>query len=59
MSIYFEKALENSLKLTRIAKDENNSWVPGWKDKKEAMMGGMDVFRADICRVEGGCVDYE
>ncbi len=43
-NIYFEKALENSLKLTRIAKDENNSWVPGWKDKKEAMMGGMDVF---------------
>jgi predicted nucleic acid-binding protein len=43
-NIYFEKALENSLKLTRIEKDENDNWVPGWKDKREVMVGGMDVF---------------
>ena len=43
-NIYFERAMENSLKLTRIAKDGNNSWVPGWKDKSEVMIGGMDVF---------------
>jgi len=42
--IYFEKVLENSLKLTRIVKDENDGWVPGWKDKREVMIGGMDVF---------------
>jgi predicted nucleic acid-binding protein len=43
-NIYFEMALENSLKLTRIVKDENDSWVPSWKDKREVMVGGMDVF---------------
>lgn len=43
-NIYFEKALGNSLKLTRIAKDENDNWVPGWKDKGDVMIGGMDVF---------------
>jgi hypothetical protein len=42
--IYFEKVLENSLKLTKITKDENDSWIPGWKDMGEVMIGGMDVF---------------
>jgi hypothetical protein len=37
--------LEKPLKLTRIAKDVNNSWVPGWKDKREVMIGGKDVFK--------------
>lgn len=41
----WKKALENSLKLTRIAKDVNNSWVPRWKDKREVMVGGKDVFK--------------
>ncbi|MEA2052236.1 MAG: hypothetical protein U9O90_05375 [Euryarchaeota archaeon] len=43
-NIYFQKALENSLTLTKIVKDENDRWVPGWKDKREVMIGGMDVF---------------
>jgi predicted nucleic acid-binding protein len=42
--IYFEKLMENSLKLSRITKEAADSWVPGWVDKSEVMIGGMDIF---------------
>lgn len=42
--IYFEKLVENSLRLSRIAKEEMDSWVPGWLAKREVMIGGMDIF---------------
>jgi predicted nucleic acid-binding protein len=42
--IYFEKLVENSLRLSRIAKEATDSWVPGWLDKRDVMIGGMDIF---------------
>jgi predicted nucleic acid-binding protein len=42
--IYFQKALENSLKLARVKKNEEDRWIPGWKEKGEVMTGGVDIF---------------
>jgi len=42
--IYFERLLDNSLKLSRITKEGTDSWVPGWQAKREVMIGGMDIF---------------
>jgi len=52
-NIYFEKTLENSLKLAMIAKDENDGWIPGWKEKREVMIGGMDVFVLTFAELKG------
>ncbi len=44
-NLYFERCIENSLKLGRIPKTKTDSWVPGWKDRKdEVMLSGMDIF---------------
>ncbi|RLI74651.1 hypothetical protein DRP04_14460 [Archaeoglobales archaeon] len=52
-NIYFQKAIDNSIRFGRVIKDEKDCWVPGWKDRGGVTVSGMDILVMTYMQLKG------